>query len=83
MYNGAAIAAVTCLGAMCAFIVGSIDSKFFERWDVWIIVIVSALQSGLVLWLALTDSLIMAYISYVLFGGLYHFLITVARYIAI
>lgn len=79
MYNGAAVAAVTCVGAICAFIVGSVDSKYFERWDMWIIASVSAIQSGLVLWLALSDNLIMAYIAYILFGGLYHFLITVAR----
>lgn len=79
LYNGAAIAVVTLLGALSAFTVGTLNSKYFDRWDLWIITGCSALQCGLVLWIALTENLIVAYVTYVLFGTLYHFLITVAR----
>lgn len=79
LYNGAAIAALTLFGALSAFAVGSLSSKYFDRWDLWIITGCSALQCGLIFWLTFTDSLIVAYIAYVLFGTLYHFLITVAR----
>lgn len=79
LYNGAATASLTLLGAISAFVVGTLSSKYFDRWDLWIITGCSGIQCGLVLWLTLTDSLIVAYVTYVLFGTLYHFLITVAR----
>lgn len=79
LYNGLAIAVVTLMGALTAYGVSTVNSKFFDKFDVWLIVVCSALQGGLVLLLALTDNMVVAYVTYCLCGTIYYFLITVAR----
>lgn len=80
LYNGAVEAVLTLLGALGAFAAGFLNSKKFDRWDLWVLTGCSALEGGFILWAALTDSLWVAYVMYILFGTLYHFMITVARY---
>lgn len=79
LYNGVALAVVTLLGAVSAYLVGIVNNNFFERFDMLLIVVCSAMQGCLVLAMALSESLIVAYITYVLCGTIYFFLITVAR----
>lgn len=67
------------MGALSAYCVGIVRNDFFERFDISMIVVCSALQGCLVMAMALSDSIIVAYITYVLCGTIYFFLITVAR----
>lgn len=81
MYNGAVEAALTLLGAVGALAAGFLDSKQFKRYDMCILTVCSAIEGGLLIWAACTNSLTVCYVVYVLFGMLYHFMITVARYV--
>lgn len=67
------------MGALSAYFVGVMSNDFFERFDILLIVVCSALQGCLVLAMALSNNLILAYVTYVLCGTIYFFLITVAR----
>lgn len=79
LYNGAVEAAITLLGAMSAFAAGLLDSKRFNRYDVWILTVLTFVEAMLLLWAAYTPTLWSCYVSYVVFGIIYHFMITVAR----
>lgn len=79
LYNGAVEAAITLLGAVGAFVAGLLDNKKFKRYEIWILTIFTVIEAALLLCSALTTSLWMCYIAYVLFGTIYHFMITVAR----
>lgn len=79
VFNGAVEALLTLLGAGGAFVAGFINNKKFERWDMWILAGCSAINGGILLWGALTEIVWISYGSYVVFGVLYHFMITVAR----
>lgn len=78
-YNGAVEAALTLLGAIGAFLAGFLESKRFDRFDIWIIAICSFLISIAIFVSAFTGSVILAYVTYVLCGTVYHFMITIAR----
>lgn len=80
LYNGAVEALITLLGAIAAFMAGFLNSKRFNRYEIWILTILMLVEGGLLLWAALTTSLWCCYLSYVIFGMIYHFMITVARY---
>lgn len=80
IYNGAVEASLTLLGVGGAFAAGYINSKKFDRLDLWILASCSAIEGGLLLWGALTDSVWVSYITYVIFGMFYYFMITVARW---
>lgn len=67
------------MGALSAYCAGIIRNSFFDRFGIWLIVACSALQGGLVLAMALTANLIVAYVTNVLCITIYYFLITVAR----
>lgn len=79
LYNGAVEAAITLLGAIGAFAAGFFDNKTFKRYDMLILTICSAIEGGFLLCAARTNSLMVCYAMYILFGMLYHFMITVAR----
>lgn len=81
LYNGAVEALITLLGAISAFVAGFLNSKSFNRYEIWILTILMVVEGGLLFWAALTTSLWCCYISYVIFGMIYHFTITVARYV--
>lgn len=80
LYNGAVEATITLLGAVGAFVAGLLDSKKFKRYEIWILTIFTVIEAALLLLSALTTSLYTCYAAYVLFGIIYHFMITVARY---
>lgn len=80
LYNGAVEAALTLLGAIGAFAGGLLDSKRFNRYDIWILTALTTCEGALLLWGAHTKKLLVSYVVYVLFGMVYHFMITVARY---
>lgn len=80
LYNGITFAAVTLLGALSAYCVGIVSNDVFDRFGIWLIVVCSALQGCLVVAMAMSDNVIIAYLTYVLCGTIYFFLITVARY---
>lgn len=79
VYNGAVEAALTLLGALGALTAGYLDSKRFERWDMWLLTVCSGLQGSALVWAAFTSSVWISYVMYIIFGILYHFMITVAR----
>lgn len=79
VYNGAVEAMLTLLGALGAISAGYLDSKKYEKWNLWILTVCSALEGFFLLWAALTNSIWISYVMYVLFGILFHFMITVAR----
>lgn len=80
VWNGAVEALLTLLGVGGAFLAGYMNSKKFERFELWMLTICSVLEGLLLLAGALTDSVWTSYITYVIFGMLFHFMITVARY---
>lgn len=79
LYNGAVEALITLLGAISAFIAGFLNSKNFDRYEIWILTGLMLIEGTLLLWAAVTTSLLLCYFSYVIFGMIYHFMITVAR----
>lgn len=79
VFNGAVEAMLTLLSVAGAFAAGFIKSKRFEAYNVWVLTVCSALQGGVLLWGTLTDSVWIAYIGYVIFGVLTHFMVTLAR----
>lgn len=79
VYNGAVEATLTLLSVGGAFAAGYINSTRFDRWDLWILASCSALEGVLLLLGALTESVWVSYVTYVIFGMLYNFMITVAR----
>lgn len=80
LYNGAVEALITLLGAIAAFMAGFLNSKSFNRYEIWILTILMLVEGSLLLWAAYTTSLWCCYFSYVIFGMIYHFMITIARY---
>lgn len=80
VYNGAVEALLTLLGVGGAFIAGYMNSKKFERFELWLLTLCSVLEGLLLLGGALTNSVWTSYVTYVIFGMLFHFMITVARY---
>ncbi|KAG4067547.1 hypothetical protein HA402_005319 [Bradysia odoriphaga] len=78
LYNGAAEGILTLSGALSAFAAGLLNSKKFVQWDVWILAGCSLLEGGFILWSALTHNVWIAYVMYILFGTVYHFMITMA-----
>lgn len=79
LYNGAVEAALTLLGVGGAMLAGFINNERIKKWDVWILATCSAIEGLLLLWAALSAEVWGAYVAYILFGMLYHFMITVAR----
>lgn len=79
LYNGAVEALITLLGAISAFVAGYLDSKKFRQYEIWILTFLTLIEGVLLLWAALTANLICCYIAYILFGMIYHFMITIAR----
>lgn len=79
LYNGAVEAAITLLGAVGAFVAGLLDNQKYKKYEIWILTVFTVTEAGLLLWSALTTSLWSCYAAYVLFGTIYHFMITVAR----
>lgn len=80
IYNGAAEALVTLFGATAALLAGLLNQKHVERFDVWILTTCSVVQGGVLLLAALTTNIFVSYAMYILFGALYHFMITITRY---
>lgn len=80
LYNGAVEALITLLGAMSAFAAGLLDSKRFHRYEVWILTALTCIEAILLLWAAFTSYLWCCYIAYIVFGIIYQFMVTVARY---
>lgn len=78
LYNGAVEAVLTLLGAAAAFAAGYINIERFDRWSFWVLSLVSAAMSGLLLWGTLTADVWSSYAAYVLFGTATHFMVTVA-----
>ena len=79
IFNGGVEAALTFLGACSAFGAGFLISKTFHKFDLWILTFCSLLEGGLIIISSMTTSIWIAYITYVLFGVLYTFMITMAR----
>lgn len=79
VYNGAVEAILTLLGVAGAFAAGLIDSQRYERWNLWVLTFCSTLMGGVLLWGTLTESIWVSYVAYIIFGMLFHFMVTVAR----
>lgn len=78
-YNGAVEAVLTFVGAFSAFAAGGINTSFIEKYNMWILTTCSLIEGVLIVSASQSDSIILVYIFYVLFGGIYVFMITMAR----
>lgn len=78
-YNGAVEAILTFVGTLSAFLSGNIQSLYFEKFSMWILMLCSLIEGVLIICASRTDSIILVYVLYVIFGGLYTFMITMAR----
>ncbi|EAX09336.1 solute carrier family 19 (folate transporter), member 1, isoform CRA_f [Homo sapiens] len=82
VYNGAADAASTLLGAITSFAAGFVKIRW-ARWSKLLIAGVTATQAGLVFLLAHTrhpSSIWLCYAAFVLFRGSYQFLVPIATF---
>ncbi|CAO1409983.1 unnamed protein product [Diamesa serratosioi] len=79
-FNGAVEAAVTFFGALSAFGAGFVASEIFQKFDNWILIVCSLLEGVLIIISSITSSVWIAYLMYVLFGVIYMFMITMAKY---
>lgn len=79
VFNGGVEALLTLLGAGGAFLAGFINNQKFEQWDMLILAGCTAINGGIILWAALTETIWISYGAYIFFGVLYHFMITVAK----
>lgn len=78
-YNGAVEAVLTFVGTLSAFAAGSINSKFFEDYNMWILTVFSLVEGFVIVTASQVDSILVIYGLYVVFGCLYVFMITMAR----
>lgn len=78
VYNGAVEAIITLLGAAAAIIAGHMDKKNTQN-NTTILFLCTMFQAGFVIWASQTSSLYNAYTAYILFGMIYHYMITIAR----
>ncbi|KAG3284147.1 solute carrier family 19 member 1, transcript variant X2 [Ictidomys tridecemlineatus] len=79
VYNGAADAASTLLGAITSFAAGFVNI----RWALWSKVVIAsilAVQAGLVFLMTSTKDIWLCYAAYVLFRGAYQFLVPIATF---
>ncbi|KAM5281211.1 reduced folate transporter [Ctenodactylus gundi] len=79
VYNGAADAASTLLGAITSFMAGFLKI----RWALWsklVIAVVTAAQAGLVFLLYNTQNIWLCYVAFVLFRGAHQFLVPIATF---
>nr|XP_021525096.1 folate transporter 1 [Aotus nancymaae] len=82
VYNGAADAASTLLGAITSFAAGFVKIRW-ARWSKLLIAGVTATQAGLVFLLSRTrhaSHIWLCYAAFVLFRGSYQFLVTIATF---
>lgn len=79
LYNGLIIALLTLFGGISAFAVGACNSEYFEKLDFWLVAGCSFLQGTFLLCAVYADNIVVAYISYILYGVFYYSLITLAR----
>ncbi|XP_047419992.1 reduced folate transporter isoform X1 [Sciurus carolinensis] len=79
VYNGAADAASTLLGAITSFAAGFVSI----RWALWskaVIASVTATQAGLIFLMYSTHNIWLCYAAFVLFRGAYQFLVPIATF---
>ncbi|XP_068165244.1 reduced folate transporter [Antennarius striatus] len=79
VYNGGVEAASTLLSTVTSFIAGFVKI----RWNVWselVIGVITALQTGLLLLMISTDNIWVCYVAYILFRGIYQFLVPIATF---
>ncbi|XP_066226107.1 reduced folate transporter isoform X2 [Saccopteryx leptura] len=79
VYNGGVDAASTLLGAITSFAAGFVKI----RWALWAKLVIggmTAVQAGLVFLMHSTNSIKLCYVAFVLFRGLYQFLVPIATF---
>ncbi|CAL8104091.1 unnamed protein product [Orchesella dallaii] len=77
IYNGAVDAVHTILSALLAILVGHISIPW-RKWGESLLCVISLLQGFLLLWMSQTETLMVAYVGYIIFRTLYQVMITVA-----
>ncbi|ODM94650.1 Folate transporter 1 [Orchesella cincta] len=77
LYNGAVKAVHTFLSALLSFGIGYISISW-EKWGECTLTIISVVQGLMLVWMSQTNSLIMAYLSYIIFRTIHPVMITVA-----
>lgn len=75
-FNGGVEALLTLFGALSATLAGHVLNQSFVRYDIYLLTLCSFLEGGLILISANTSSIYVSYIMYILFGILFHFIIT-------
>lgn len=78
LYNGAAEAALTLIGAASCLVAGLITSEKFKKYDFCILTACSFVEGAMIIISSYTSHVWIAYIMYIGFGGIYMFMITLA-----
>ena len=81
VYNGGVEAVLAFLAVCGAFAAGYINNDIFIKWGCWFLTGCSLIQGCLLLMGALADNVWVSYVSYIFFGTLYHFMVTVSRFV--
>ncbi|XP_057665479.1 thiamine transporter 1-like isoform X1 [Diorhabda carinulata] len=76
IYNGAVEAVLTVLGFLGALIAGIIKTNWRMKGELTL-TMCSILQAFAIIYSSRTEKVFLSYVCYVIFGGLYHFMITV------
>lgn len=76
-YNGAVEALLTLFGALSATLAGHVLKSSFEKYDIYLLTLCSFIEGGLILISAATSSVYVSYFMYIIFGILFHFIITI------
>lgn len=80
-WNGAVDAVLTALAALSALIAGYLHTgRMRPRASLFLLSVLSALEGGSILLCCWTKDIYWSYAGFIIFGGLYGFTITVARY---
>lgn len=79
MYNGFAEAGLTSLGAFGSMMAAKLSHPFIEKWAMGIVIICSMAMGSFSIMAGLTPSVFVSYAMYILIGGTYYFMITVAK----
>lgn len=77
IYNGAVEAILTLLGTIGALVAGSIHTDWKTKGEI-VLAICSLIEGGVLLMASQTTEIFVAYAAYIIFGALYHFMITIA-----
>lgn len=78
-FNGFAEGGLTLCGAVSALLAAKLSQKFIEKWAIVIVIVCSFFLGNIAIIAGHTRIIYVSYAMYVIFGGLYNFMITITR----